>query len=113
MRIHGSRITWNRLSLTRLCLESLLRLPPSGYSLTIVDNGSSDGTRQHLEAVAGRNAHIPKYLPAGNNGRYGFVMNPEYRPVQKLMQQLVQTVQVDASGRLTKVDLSRWKENRK
>ena len=41
MRIHVSLITWNRLSLTRLCLESLLRL----YSLTIVDNGSSEGTR--------------------------------------------------------------------
>ncbi len=302
MRIHVSLITWNRLSLTRLCLESLLRLTPSGYELTIVDNGSSDGTRQYLEAVAGQNTHIHlkalernmglcvasnlawddaadadccvkldndleilspdwldrltavfedasdvgmaayrlcpwhgrsektlplrgggtadlttvcgggcvaisraaherlgfwnegyglyghedqdyswraakagyalatlspdgylrhmgynngavdagieaikqrsnaakisgetayqlfmllfdegvlplktirKYLPIEKDGRYGFVMNPKYRPVQKIMQQLVQTVQVDASGRLTKVDLSRWKENRK
>ena len=42
MRVHLAVVTWNRLALTRICLESLLARTPPGYTLTIVDNGSED-----------------------------------------------------------------------
>ena len=54
MRAHLTLVTWNRLALTRVCVESLLAKTPPGYTLTIVDNGSRDGTREYLrEATAG------------------------------------------------------------
>ena len=43
MCAHLAVVTWNRLALTRICLESLLARTPPGYTLTIVDNGSEDG----------------------------------------------------------------------
>lgn len=58
MSVHISCIVWNRPELTRRCLESLLAHTPAGYSLTIADNGSEAETRQYLEALAERHAHI-------------------------------------------------------
>ena len=52
---------------------------------------------------------IRKYLPVEKNGRFSFMLNPAYRPVQKLLTRLAQTVTVDASGRLSRLDLSAWR----
>ena len=41
----------NQLECTRLCLESLLRHTRAPYELVLVDNGSSDGTAEYLEAI--------------------------------------------------------------
>ena len=43
--IHLSCVTWNRLELTRRCLESLFAHTDGEYTLTIVDNGNTDGRR--------------------------------------------------------------------
>jgi hypothetical protein len=45
-------LTWNDLDYTRECLESL-RAHPAGadYTVTIVDNGSTDGTREYLRQL--------------------------------------------------------------
>jgi GT2 family glycosyltransferase/tetratricopeptide (TPR) repeat protein len=39
----------NELEYTRLCLESVLRHTRRPYELVLVDNGSTDGTREYLE----------------------------------------------------------------
>jgi len=39
---------WNRLALTQACLESL-RASTSSFELCVIDNGSTDGTREWLE----------------------------------------------------------------
>ncbi len=44
-------ITYNRLDYTKLALASLLADPTEGFSLTIWDNGSTDGTRGYLSSV--------------------------------------------------------------
>jgi GT2 family glycosyltransferase len=44
-------VVWNRLELTRACLESL-RPAPRPFELCVVDNGSTDGTREWLERFA-------------------------------------------------------------
>ena len=43
--------TFNRLACTRLCLESIVARTRYPYVLTIIDNGSTDGTREYLEEV--------------------------------------------------------------
>ncbi len=54
---------------TRLCLESVLA-GAAGLSLevVVVDNGSSDGTREYLEALADRDARVRTLLNDTNLG---------------------------------------------
>ena len=68
MRVHLAVVTWNRLALTRICLESLLARTPPGYTLTIVDNGSEDGSREYLQSLAAAHAHIRLKLLSRNMG---------------------------------------------
>ncbi|XPV74723.1 MAG: glycosyltransferase family 2 protein [Desulfovibrio sp.] len=41
-------VTYNRLECTKLCLESLLRQTRVPYVLNLIDNNSTDGTREYL-----------------------------------------------------------------
>ncbi|AMD90938.1 glycosyltransferase family 2 protein [Desulfovibrio fairfieldensis] len=68
MCAHLAVVTWNRLALTRICLESLLARTPPGYTLTIVDNGSEDGSREYLQSLAAAHAHIRLKLLSRNMG---------------------------------------------
>ncbi|MBQ7618334.1 MAG: glycosyltransferase family 2 protein [Desulfovibrio sp.] len=56
MLVHVGIVTWNRLSLTKLCLESLLELTRTDFKCTVVDNGSTDGTVDYLLQMQGRYA---------------------------------------------------------
>lgn len=49
--IHLVMLTYNRLNYTRLSLPRLLQDPAEEFSLTIWDNGSTDGTRDYLRTV--------------------------------------------------------------
>jgi GT2 family glycosyltransferase/glycosyltransferase involved in cell wall biosynthesis len=68
-------VTHNNLPLTRLCLESVLRnTNSSSYEVIVVDNASTDGTPQYLEALARANPEIRAIcnstnlgFPRGNN----------------------------------------------
>lgn len=42
-------VTWNRLELTRQCLDSLAACKAHWWRLAVVDNGSTDGTPEYLE----------------------------------------------------------------
>ena len=44
-------ISYNRLEYTKLSLASLLADTTEEFSLTVWDNGSTDGTREYLESV--------------------------------------------------------------
>lgn len=44
-------ISYNRLEYTKLALESVLSDPTEEFSLTIWDNGSTDGTRDYLSSI--------------------------------------------------------------
>jgi GT2 family glycosyltransferase len=41
-------VTFNRLSMTKLCIESVFRHTKIPFMMTVVDNGSSDGTQEWL-----------------------------------------------------------------
>ena len=45
---------WNQLEYTKRCLSSIERWTGRPYELVIVDNGSTDGTREFLQTVKGR-----------------------------------------------------------
>ncbi|MBQ9405364.1 MAG: glycosyltransferase [Desulfovibrio sp.] len=68
MRAHIGVLTWNRLALTRLCLESLLTKTPEGYGLTVVDNGSQDGTQAYLRELASAHPFMRVHLLRRNMG---------------------------------------------
>ena len=68
MRAHIGIVTWNRLDLTRLCLTSLLAQTPPGYTLTVVDNGSTDGTPRYLTELAEAHPHMRPRLLKRNMG---------------------------------------------
>lgn len=52
-------VTWNNRELNRLCLESLFaRTEWPNLEVLVVDNGSSDGTRELLAELAGRHANL-------------------------------------------------------
>ncbi|MHB9155197.1 MAG: glycosyltransferase family 2 protein [Endomicrobiales bacterium] len=44
-------LTFNQLDMTRQCIESLEKHTKCDYEIIIVDNGSSDGTREYLNAL--------------------------------------------------------------
>ena len=44
-------LAWNELPYTRLCVESVLRNTSPPFELVLVDNGSTDGTPEHLAGL--------------------------------------------------------------
>ncbi len=62
-------VTWNGRDVNRLCLESLLaRTEWPNLEVIAVDNGSSDGTRELLEAVSLRDPRLRPILFDDNRG---------------------------------------------
>lgn len=61
----------NQLAYTRLCLESVLRHTREPYELLLVDNGSTDGTRDYLEEIQRRRRSARTVL-IGNETNLGY-----------------------------------------
>jgi GT2 family glycosyltransferase len=62
-------VTFDNLAFTRLCLTSVLaNTEYPDYELIVVDNGSTDGTVDHLRALAERQPHLRVLVNAENRG---------------------------------------------
>jgi polysaccharide pyruvyl transferase CsaB len=62
-------VTWNGRDFNRLCLESLLaRTEWPNLEILVVDNGSTDGTRELIEDAARRDARMRPIFHAENRG---------------------------------------------
>lgn len=61
-------VTFNRLALTKRCLESVLEKTPGDFALNVVDNASTDGTREYLPALAARTPRMRVRLLERNMG---------------------------------------------
>jgi GT2 family glycosyltransferase len=62
-------VSFSSLALTRLCLETVLAStenPP--FELIVVDNGSSDGSREYLEELGGRDERVSLIANEENTG---------------------------------------------
>ena len=68
MRVNVIITTFNRINLTRICLETLLQTTGPQCGITVVDNASSDGTIPYLETMAARSDRIKIYRLARNMG---------------------------------------------
>lgn len=62
-------LTYNRLDVTKDCLESIRRHTPQPHEIIIVDNGSSDGSRQWLRE---RQSEQPTIKLIENSENLGF-----------------------------------------
>jgi len=68
MRVNVIVTTFNRINLTRICLETLLNTTGSHCRVTVVDNASSDDTVSYLEALAASSGRITTYKLPRNMG---------------------------------------------
>lgn len=68
MKAHIGIVTWNRLPLTKLCLQSLFTKTRGDFTCTVVDNGSHDGTCEYLTALAESTPNLSIRLLSRNMG---------------------------------------------
>ncbi|MEJ8545128.1 glycosyltransferase [Brevibacillus borstelensis] len=59
---------FNNLSYTRLCVESVLRHTKNDYELILVDNGSTDGTKEYFAGLVEQHANIKAVYKETNHG---------------------------------------------
>lgn len=64
-------LTWNALEHTRRCAGSLLRHTDARHELIFVDNGSTDGTSDWLQALAAEQPRVRVILNGANLGFAG------------------------------------------
>ena len=70
-------LNWNGLSDTLECLESVFRLNYENYSVIICDNGSTDGSLDHLSTWS------PNEKFRGNNHRLNHIFDRRPRRIKK------------------------------
>lgn len=80
--VHVCMVTYNRLEFTRQSLEALFRHTDFPYILTVVDNGSNDGTIEYLQFLYEKNLIKNLMLFGANVGiakaaNVGWVCEPE------------------------------------
>lgn len=61
-------LTWNRLDVTRACLESIQRHTPQPHEIIVVDNGSTDDTVAWLQARQQQQPTVRLLLNTSNRG---------------------------------------------
>ena len=66
--VNITMVTWNRRNLTQLCLERLLSTKLHKTVIHIVDNGSTDGTREFLSRLATAHANVKTFFLDKNYG---------------------------------------------
>lgn len=62
-------ITFNRIAYTRLTLPALIKNAGTTFSLTIVDNGSTDGTVEYLKRIKKKHSPIIRDLILNGSNR--------------------------------------------
>lgn len=75
MKIHTVFITHNRLHLTKVAIESYLETVTVPYTVTVIDNGSTDGTLEWLEQKEWPFESFARHCPLGENKYPGFAVN--------------------------------------
>lgn len=64
-------LTWNQVTFTQLCIESVYKHTPEPFELIVVDNGSTDETVTYLEKLASEHENVKLVLNPSNRGYAG------------------------------------------
>lgn len=74
MKVTAVVVTYNRLNLLKECISALLEQSYQDMEILLVDNNSTDGTREYLQQVAEQNAEKIQllFLPENVGGAGGF-----------------------------------------
>tara|TARA_B100000287_G_scaffold253138_1_gene237841 strand:- start:10386 stop:11177 length:792 start_codon:yes stop_codon:yes gene_type:complete len=59
-------VSYNRLDYTKKCIESFRRVKPEGSIIVVIDNGSTDGTREYLQEEQEKNDDFGYIFPEEN-----------------------------------------------
>ena len=80
MKVTAVVVTYNRLNLLKQCVEALLEQSYKDMDILIVDNKSTDGTREYLEQIAESNREKIQllYLDENIGGAGGFHEGMKY-----------------------------------
>ncbi len=74
-------VTFDNLAISKLCLETILAHTPAGrYELIVVDNASTDGTREHILDLDDRHPHV-RVIANPTNVGFAAACNRESAPV--------------------------------
>lgn len=65
-------VNWNRCELLQACLESLIGQQGVDFEIIVVDNGSTDGSREVVAAVAAKTGGCPPIRLISNTENRGF-----------------------------------------
>lgn len=68
MRVNITMVSYNRLEATAKSVENLLQKTRGDYSFTVVDNGSTDGSREYLAEFSARHPQMKFYQLRRNMG---------------------------------------------
>ena len=105
-------VTYNGLSYTQLCIDSILRRTEwPNFGLVVVDNASSDGTREYLQQLCERHPNVHYVansanlgFAGGNNvgiraaiGDYILLLNSDTIVTRGWLTRLVRHLEADAS----------------
>lgn len=66
--VNITMVTWNRVNLTRLCIERLLSTNLTDSIIHIIDNGSTDGTQEYLSTLSTIHNKVKVYFLRKNYG---------------------------------------------
>ena len=76
MRVSALIVTYNRLNLLKKCIDNVLNQDVKEFDILIVDNASSDGTKEYIEKLSSDRI---KYFNTGSNlggaGGFSFGLN--------------------------------------
>ena len=64
-------MAWNRLDMTKKCIDSLIQYTTLDYELVLVDNGSTDGTPDYFRELASKMDNVTLVLNETNRGVAG------------------------------------------
>ena len=70
-------VTYNRLNLLKECIDAVLNQTYKFDEIYIVNNASTDGTREYLDSINKKNLNV-EHLSENLGGSYGFFKGVEY-----------------------------------